>query len=118
MKWLTLLAGVLANASASVLIKIAMLPPHRFPSLTRPLQLFTNWPLMLGMVLYATTLGLYAIALNSLPLNVAHPILTAGAVATVAVFSYAVLHEPFPWTTAVGSALVAAGVGLISLSAA
>jgi len=61
---------------------------------------------------------LYTLALTRLPLNVAHPILTAGAVAAVALCSAFIFHEPFPWTTAVGILLVVAGVALITLRAA
>lgn len=34
MKWLILILGIASNASASVLVKLAMLPPRRFPSLS------------------------------------------------------------------------------------
>ena len=40
MKWLLLVAGVAANASASVLVKLAMQPPRRFPSLADPRAAF------------------------------------------------------------------------------
>jgi multidrug transporter EmrE-like cation transporter len=117
MKWLILIAGIAANASASVLIKVAMIPPRRMPTLSDPLSVLSNWPLLLGLVLYGTTFLLYTAALAVLPLNVAHPVLTSGAVASVAVLSYALLREPFPWTTALGVVFVSAGVVLISLGA-
>jgi small multidrug resistance pump len=112
-KWLILFLGIACNAAASVLIKVAMLPPRRF-SFEQPLSLLKNWPLCLGLVLYGSTFLLYTAALARLPLNVAHPILTAGAVATVALGSFVLLREPFPWTTTVGVGLVVVGVALIS----
>lgn len=115
MKWLILLVGILCNASASVLMKLALIPPRKFPSLRDPLSALSNWPLCLGLALYGTTFVLYAAALARLPLNVAHPILTAGAVAAVALSSYFILREPFPLTTVCGVLLVMAGVALISL---
>jgi small multidrug resistance pump len=117
MKWLILVTGIMSNASASVLIKLAMMPPRRFPTLDDPLSVLRNWPLLLGVVLYGAAFVLYAAALARLPLNVAHPILTAGAVGTVAIASALILREAFPWTTILGIAFVAVGVGLISLSA-
>jgi small multidrug resistance pump len=117
MKWLILIAGILSNASASVLIKLAMMPPHRFPTLDDPLGALRNVPLMLGLILYGGAFLLYAAALAKLPLNVAHPILTAGAVGTVALASALILREPFPWTTILGIVFVALGVGLVSLAA-
>lgn len=114
MKWLILLLGIAANASASVLVKMAMLPPRKFPTLTDPLAALSNWPFWLGLSLYGAAFILYAAALARLPLNVAHPVLTAGAVATVSIFSILIFREPFHWTTGAGILLVIAGVALIT----
>jgi len=118
MKWLILLAGIAANASASILIKLATMPPRRLPSFSAPASILDNWPFWLGIVLYGAAFFLYAAALTRLPLNVAHPILTSGAITTVAVFSMLLFRDPFYWTTAVGIVLVIAGVVLITLRAA
>ena len=118
MKWLILILGIAANASASVLVKMAMMPPRRFPSLSEPMAALTNWPFWLGLGLYGTAFLLYAAALARLPLNVAHPVLTSGAVATVALLSVLVFREPFQWTTGAGILLVIAGVALITFRTA
>jgi multidrug transporter EmrE-like cation transporter len=118
MKWLILLLGIASNASASVLIKMAMIPPRKFPNLADPLASLSNWPFWLGLALYGGAFLLYAAALAYLPLNVAHPILTTGAVASVALLSVLVFNEPFHWTTGVGIALVIAGVALITVRVA
>jgi len=114
MKWLILVLGTLTNASASVLVKLAMLPPRQFPSLRDPMAAISNWPFWLGLGLYGAAFLLYAAALSRLPLNVAHPILTCGAVAMVALFSALFFKETFHWTTVTGIALVMAGAALIS----
>lgn len=114
MKWLILALGITANASASVLVKMAMVPPRRFPSLGDPAAALANWPFWLGLGLYGAAFLLYAGALARLPLNVAHPVLTSGAVATVAFFSFLIFREPFPWTRGAGILLVMAGVALIT----
>lgn len=114
MKWLILVLGIAANASASVLVKISMIPPRKFPSLADPFTALANWPFWLGLGLYGMAFLLYAAALARLPLNVAHPILTSGAVATVALFSIFIFREPFHWTTITGISLVIAGVVLIT----
>ncbi|MDB5988706.1 MAG: emrE [Herbaspirillum sp.] len=114
MKWLILILGIASNASASVLIKMSMMAPRKFPSLGDPSGALTNWPFWLGLSLYGGAFLLYAAALARLPLNVAHPVLTAGAVATVALSSILVFREPFHWTTGAGIALVIAGVVLIT----
>jgi multidrug transporter EmrE-like cation transporter len=114
MKWLILVLGIASNASASVLVKMAMISPRKFPSLSDPMAALTNWPFWLGLVLYGGAFLLYAAALARLPLNVAHPVLTSGAVATVALFSVLIFGEPFHWTTGAGILLVIAGVALIT----
>ena len=118
MKWLILLLGISANASASVLVKFAMMPPRQFPSLSNPLAALTNWPFWLGLALYGIAFILYAAALARLPLNVAHPILTSGAVAAVAMLSLLIFREPFYWSTIVGILFVIAGVVLITVRVA
>lgn len=118
MKWLILILGIASNASASVLVKMAMMPPRKFPSLSEPMAALSNWPFWLGLGLYGAAFLLYAAALARLPLNVAHPVLTAGAVATVALCSVVIFREPFHWTTAAGIVLVIAGVALITVRVA
>src|SRR4051812_30100771 len=115
MKWLVVLLGVAANAAASVLIKVAVTPPRAAPSFREPGALLTNWPLLLGLALYAATFLLYSVALTRLPLNVAHPLFTSGAIVIVAFCSVLLFSEAFYWTTAAGLLLVVAGLWLITL---
>lgn len=114
MKWLILILGIATNAAASLLIKMAMVPPRKFPSLSEPWLALGNWPFWLGLSLYCGAFLLYAAALARLPLNVAHPILTSGAVATVALCSAFILREPFQWTTGVGVLFIIIGVVFIT----
>jgi len=114
MKWLILILGIAANASASVLVKLAMMPPRQFPSLRDPWGALSNWPFWLGLGLYGAAFLLYAAALSRLPLNVAHPVLTSGAVAAVALLSLLIFKEPFHWTTVAGIIFVVIGVFFIT----
>jgi len=115
MKWFILILGIVSNASASVLIKFAMMPPRKFPSFSDPMSALSNWPFWLGLILYGVAFLLYAAALSRLPLNVAHPILTSGAVAAVALCSLLIFREPFHMTTVAGILLVVIGVVLITV---
>lgn len=117
MQWLILIAGIAANASASVMVKMAMLPPRKFPSLAEPMAALGNWPFWSGLFLYGAAFLLYAAALSRLPLNVAHPVLTSGSIATVALLSILIFREPVYWTTALGILLVITGVVLITVRA-
>ncbi len=114
MKWIILILGIAANASASILVKLAMMPPRKFPSLGDPITALGNWPFWLGLALYGGAFLLYSAALARLPLNVAHPVLTSGAVATVALLSVLIFREQFHWTTGTGIVFVIAGVVLIA----
>ena len=115
MKWFILFLGIASNASASVLVKFAMMPPRKFPSFSDPMAALSNWPFWFGLGLYGTAFLLYAAALARLPLNVAHPVLTSGAVVAVALCSLLIFREPFHWTTIAGILLVVAGVVLITV---
>lgn len=117
MKWLILGFGIASNALASVLVKLAMQPPRKMPSLHDLSTILLNWPLLLGVVMYGVAFILYAAALAKMPLNIAHPILTSGAIATVAILSFVLFREPFHGTTIAGLVLVMAGVVLIGLRA-
>ena len=97
MKWLILILGIASNASASVLVKMAMMPPRKFPALDDSIRsVVSNWPFWLGLGLYGAAFLLYAAALSRLPLNVAHPVLTSGAVAAVALCSLLIFRETVP----------------------
>ena len=118
LKWFILLAGIASNAGASILIKLAITPPRKFPNFSDLADAFSNWPFWQGLALYGIAFLLYAAALARLPLNVAHPVLTAGAIATVAMCSYLIFREPFQWTTVIGIFFVIVGVVLITLRVA
>ena len=117
MKWFILTLGIVCNASASCLVKVAITPPRRFPSLADPFSAITNWPLLLGLLLYVGAFLFYAAALARLPLNVAHPIMTSGAVAAVAVLSVVAFRESFHWTLGFGIAVVIIGMIFITSTA-
>ena len=114
MKWIILISGIIANSSASVLVKLAILPPRKFPSFSEPMAIFSNLPFWLGLCLYGVAFFLYSASLTRLPLNVAHHILTSGTIVAVTLFSIFLFHEPFHWTRLIGIALVIIGVALIT----
>jgi small multidrug resistance pump len=114
MNWLWLMLAVMSNAGASVLIKIATLPPRSLPSLAQPQALLSNAPLLLGIALYGLTLVLYCVALTRLPLHVVHPVLTAGAIMLVALASFLLLKEPFSWNAGAGILCILVGVLLMT----
>jgi small multidrug resistance pump len=117
MKWLVLLLGILSNASASLLIKLALQPPHRLPSLQAPWAGLENWPLLVGLFLYGSAFVLYAVALKFFPLNIAHPTLTSGAIASVAILSVVILGEALRPAMVAGLGFIVLGVILVTTGA-
>lgn len=114
MKWIVLLLGIGSNATASVLIKLATLPPHRMFSLSDPFGVLTNGPFWGGLAFYGLAFGLYTLALSLFPLNVAYPVLTSGAISLVVILSAVIFNEPMTWTMGVGIAFVITGVILLT----
>ncbi len=117
MRWIVLLLGIASNASASLLIKLALQPPHRLPSPQAPWSIFQNWPMIAGLILYGSAFILYAVALKFFPLNVAHPTLTSGAIACVAILSVVVLGEALHPAMLAGLGFIVLGVILLTSGA-
>ena len=110
MKWLILILGILSNASASVLIKVAMSAKAAPIQFSKPLSIISNIPLISGIGLYGIAFVLYALALNYLPLHVAHPTLTSGSIALVAMASVLFFGENLSITNITGIFLIVLGV--------
>jgi small multidrug resistance pump len=109
MTWLLVVAGILANATASVLVKLAL----KDPLVISP-ALLTNWRLMLATCSYGLAFLLYAAAVSRLPINVAHPLMTAGAITVVGIASVVILGEAFTLRHAVGYGLLALGIVVLA----
>ncbi|MEZ9525737.1 DMT family transporter [Enterovibrio norvegicus] len=113
MQWFILFFGIVSNATASSLIKVAVDSGNSLFDINRPWLILTNIPLIAGISLYGLAFILYALALSRLPLNIAHPILTCGSVALVAIISVFFFGESLSKNIVFGLALISAGVALI-----
>ncbi|OEF10159.1 DMT family transporter [Aliivibrio logei] len=116
MKWLILILGVLSNASASILIKVAMTNASTPIQLSKPLSIIGNIPLISGIGLYGMAFVLYAFALTYLPLNVAHPTLTSGSIALVAIASVLFFGETLTPVNITGLILITLGVVALTIN--
>lgn len=121
MKWLLILLGIAANAAASVLVKLASQaagagagaggPPAAGGS---PLRLPLNPRLLAAVASYGLAFVLYSVSLTKFPLNVAHPVTTAGAIVAVGLASFYGFREPMPAATMPGYGLLLAGILFIA----
>ncbi|MEC5170238.1 small multidrug resistance pump [Glaciihabitans sp. GrIS 2.15] len=115
MKWFVLVLGVLLNASASILIKVSSMPPRKLPSFTTPVSSWVgNWPLWVGVMTYGLAFLVYVHALSLFPATVAHPVITAGAIAIVATVAGLALGESLSALTIAGILVVMGGVLMIA----
>lgn len=112
MKWALIVFGVLANAAASTLVKSGS-----GASLSLSLEsVLANWRLILALGFYGVAFLLYAAAVARLPLNVAHPITTAGAIVLVGLVSAFVFHEDFSVWRMVGYGVLLSGIVILALA--
>jgi small multidrug resistance pump len=111
MKWLLIVFGIAANASASVLVKVASRGPATDGS---PLRLLLNPLLLAAIASYGLAFILYSVSLTKFPLNVAHPVATAGAVVAVGLTSYFGFRESMPAASLLGYGLLLAGIVFIA----
>lgn len=113
MTWLLLVVGVLANAAASVLVKLSSSGP-----LVLSPALITNWRLWIAAASYGVAFLAYAAAVTRLPLNVAHPVATAGAIVLVGLCSALLIRETFTPLHWLGYSLLLAGIVVLALGRA
>ena len=105
MKYAIVAIGILANASASILIKISH--DQKWSA--------TNLHLIFGMILYGVAFLSYAYALKLLPLNVVHPMMTSGGIVLVGILSVIVFRETFSWVQLLGFITILVGIVLINI---
>lgn len=115
MKWLILILGVLSNAAASVLIKVAVTNKETTLQLTKLLPTILNIPFVSAVALYVLTFLLYTIALVNLNVSIVHPILTSGSIAFVSIASVVFLGEKLSFLNIFGVVLIMVGVVFLTI---
>jgi small multidrug resistance pump len=111
-----LILGVVSNAAASILIKVGSSPPFGIFFDGFKFDFVKGWPFLLGICLYVIALGFYTVALTKMPLNIVHPVMTAGSIILVLSFSVTALKEPSSVSLLVGVSLIIAGVFMVARS--
>jgi small multidrug resistance pump len=109
--WLLVVVGILANALASTLVKT--IPSHTTTGL---LDFATNWRLIFSLACYGVAFLAYAAAVQKMPLNIAHPVSTAGAIILVGLVSALFFHESFGPLRVLGYGLLLAGILAIAFA--
>jgi len=119
--WVLLIAGVLLNAGAQLLIKAgtnsmgAPIGELVADSGIGPvlLKVITNWWILGGLASYVVSVGLWIIVLSQVPVSMAYPMLSIGYV--VNAFAALVLfHELLSVHQWIGIGIIVAGVILVA----
>ena len=116
--WMLLLLTVILTAVANLLLKYAAISRQGMEGadgiIANLWDTFTSPSLMLGIICLGLAVIAYAIALRSINLSVAYPVMTTSVVVLVAVFSAFYFGEPFTLVKGIGTILVISGVVLLS----
>ncbi|WP_437592281.1 DMT family transporter [Sorangium sp. So ce1000] len=115
--YLFLIIALVFNATANILMKLAS---RRVPSMEglslveKGVALATNTHLVLGLVLFASNILFYVLALKRINLSIAYPIMSSGGFLLISVFSVYFLRETLTTLQIGGIVLIAAGIALLA----
>ncbi len=122
---IALVAALLLNAVANLLMKIGMQTVAASGGVLKDgvvgavKTIVTSVPLVIGLTCFGLNAALYMYALQSkaLKISIAYPIMVGGGFAVIAVTAYfhPALRERLAWDQWLGVALVLVGIGLIAL---
>lgn len=115
-----ILAGVLLNAAAQLLLKAGVNPlgaisvgfDNLLPTAARVL---TQWPIVAGLGCYVLSVGLWIVALSRVDVSLAYPMLSLGYVVN-AVAAWWLFGEVLGPMRCAGMLLILAGVFVMSRS--
>ena len=116
--FLLILAGVLLNAGAQLLLKAGVGPlgpigldaASLLPTLLRVLQ---QWPILAGLACYVVSVGFWIVALSRVDVSLAYPMLSLGYVVN-AVAAWWLFGEALGPMRFAGILLILAGVLIMS----
>jgi small multidrug resistance pump len=111
-----LFIGVITNASASVLVRLAVQnqPAKGLSLLAEWPSVYGQWSFWMALLLYGVSFALYSATVSQLPLNVVHPVFTATSIALVTAASFLYFNEPLDLKALVGITAILLGVFLLS----
>ena len=112
MAYFFLVLAFIFNGTANVLLKIGA-----EKGLVRDSSIYVffaqNWQILCGLLLFAVNVIFYFLALRSLPLSVAYPVMVAMSFLIVNGYSSLYLHEPITLFQYVGYVLIVIGLSLV-----
>jgi len=111
---LFLAAALVLNAAANLLVKYAAVHPAApRPGLPPLLSILLNVPFVAGLAAFGLNLLCYTMALRSLQLSLAYPVMVSAGYLLILVVSALFFHERLAATQYVGAGLMIAGLWLV-----
>jgi multidrug transporter EmrE-like cation transporter len=118
--FMLIIAGVLLNAGAQLLLKAGVTPLGALSVdlnnlLPTVLRVLGQWPIVAGLVCYVVSVGIWIVALSRVEVSLAYPMLSLGYVvnALAAWWLFGEALGPMRWT---GMLLILGGVLVMSRS--
>jgi small multidrug resistance pump len=107
--WLMLALSILFNVAGNLLVK-------QFSATTevRGLWDYVTLPFVLGVAAFGIGVMFYGRALREIPIVLAYPIQVGACILVIALFAVAVFGERIGASDAIGIALIATGIALLS----
>ena len=109
-----LIASLIMNSTANVLIKIGSANMSYLKTYGPILGLIKNWPFTLGVALFGINVFVYALALSKIPLSIAYPVLSVGGLIIITAISALYFKETLNTVQMVGMLLLIIGIVLIA----
>jgi multidrug transporter EmrE-like cation transporter len=116
--FLLILAGVLLNAGAQLLLKagvgpLGVLSVDWHNAVPTALRVLSQWPILAGLACYVVSVGVWIVGLSRVDVSIAYPMLSLGYVvnAMAAWWLFGEVLGPTRWA---GMMLILGGVFLIS----
>jgi len=111
-----LIVALVCNALANILIKYTMSKspdPGAATSLVSRLSAFVNPIYILAIFLFGMNLLAYSVALKTLRISVAYPIMVSGGYLIILLAGWFIFHERLTLTQYGGIALILTGIWLV-----
>ena len=109
-----LVLALTLNALANVLIKYSMSRPvHPILPVHGPLAPFLSWPYLLGLFCFAANLGCYSMALRTLKISMAYPLMVSLGYLVILLFGWFLFGERLTAVQYVGIGVILVGVWLV-----
>ena len=118
--FLFLLAGVMLNAGAQLLLKAGVRPlgpltVEASTLLSTGARVLTQWPILAGLACYVISVGVWLVALSRVEVSMAYPMLSLGYVVN-AVAAYWLFGEALGPARCTGIAIILVGVYVVARS--